>query len=172
VSVIDLAELKPHLNSTASADDEELQRTLDAAEQHVTKLCGSLTGGSTTVAAYQSGDQLVLPAVRLTGTPVVVDPDGHTVAIADRDVNLLSGIVRVPYRRRGPWRVTVATSSEMPADVRLAVLIIAAHLWETQRVPGRSTSPGFGQAAAVPTGFAIPNRAATLLAPYMLPVLA
>jgi hypothetical protein len=178
VSVVPLAEFKEQLNASAigSAGDDELQRTLDAAEQHVIRLCGPLAGG-TSVEAYLSGDQLVLPMTRLAAAPTVTDPDGRAVVLAARDVNLLSGIIRVPYRRSGPWTVAVTSSAEVPADLRLAVLIIAAHLWETQRVPGagQGGGQGFGQqsAAARPgAAWAVPNRAATLMGPYLLPTIA
>jgi hypothetical protein len=56
-----------------------------------------------------------------------------------------------------------------PAAIRLAVLIVAAHLWETQRGTAALPQPGFDQ---VPTmaggaGFAFPNRAKELLADYV-----
>lgn len=170
MSVIPLDELKQQINTTAGVDDAELQRTLDAAELHVAAVCGGF--GPSTLAARLSGDQLVLPAVRLTGVVAVRDPDGVDVTLNTDAVNLLSGIVRVPYRRAGTWAVDVTTESAMPADLRLATLIIAAHLWETQRVPG--AGQGFGQPTAARPGaaWAIPNRAATLMAPYLLPVLA
>lgn len=168
MSVISREDFKTHLNIPANVvkDDAEVQRTLDATERHVAALIGPLTTGTSTVAVYTSGQNLVLPAVRLAGTPVIVDPDGNTVSVAARDINLLSGIIRVPYARAGAWQVTVASgAATIPADVELAVLIIGKHLWDTQRVPGRGVE-------AVPAGFAIPNRAATLLEPYLLPVLA
>jgi hypothetical protein len=57
------------------------------------------------------------------------------------------------------------------------VLIIAAHLWQTQRVAGQGEArvPGFGSGGAgaapgVSVGYAIPNRAAELLETYRMPV--
>lgn len=167
MSVIALPDFKAELNQVGNVDDAELQRTLDAAEAHVAHVCGSLAGDGTTLTVHQSGGHLVLPAVRLTGITAVRDPDGNTVDLLPGSANLLSGIVRVPYRRRGTWAVDVTTSSEIPADLRLAVLIIAKHLWETQRVPGA----GRGQ-DPMPKGFAVPHRAAVLMGPYQLPVIA
>jgi hypothetical protein len=147
-----------------SPDDAELQRTLDAAESHVTKRCGPLGPTETTVTAALSGDQLVLPATRLATVAAVRDPDGQLVTLDTGATNLLSGIVRVPYRRPGFWSVDITSAQDMAgdarlADLRLATLIIAAHLWETQRVPGRAARPGFGQPADQPAlrGFAIPE---------------
>lgn len=173
MSVINLQAFKDQLNDTAAAnaDDAELQATLDAAEAHVASLCGAFGGDASTLVAHATGDQLVLPATRLTGITQVRDPDGEVVELADGAVNLLSGIVRLPYRRRGAWAVDVTTGDQIPPDLKLATLIIAAHLWETQRVPGANRG-SFGQQAPVPSGFAIPNRAATLLGPYRIPVIA
>ncbi|TKJ24361.1 head-tail connector protein [Blastococcus sp. CCUG 61487] len=176
MSVVDLADFKEHLNKPASPSDEddELQRKLDAAEAHVAKRCGPLGPSTVTVTAHLSGDHLVLPATRLATVAEVRDPAGQVVQLADGATNLLSGIIRVPYRRAGAWAIDITTTRNVATDERLAdlheaVLIIAAHLWETQRVPGRSPRPG--QAPEPPTGrgFAIPNRAATLMGPYTLP---
>lgn len=56
----------------------------------------------------------------------------------------------------------------VPASLRLAVLIIAAHLWELQRTPGARTQlyGGSGVSTPLPRGYAIPNRAVELMAPY------
>ena len=173
MSVIPLAELKQQLNGISDADDAELQRTLDAAEKHVALTCrGFGAGSNATLRAHLSGAQLGLPATRLSQATAVRDPDGRPVQLRSGATNLLAGIVRVPYRRPGAWEVDVSTADAVPPDLRLAVLIIAAHLWETQRVPG--AGPGFGQPAATRPGaaWAIPNRAATLMAPYLLPVIA
>lgn len=174
MSALSLDDLKDHLNkATTAADDAELQDTLDAAEAHVAARCGAFGGAETPVTAHLSGDQLVLPATRLASIVEVRDPDGDLVALDAGAANLLSGIVRVPYRRAGGWTVTVTRAQAIPPDLKLAVLIIAAHLWETQRVPGAGQQ-GFGQPAAARPGaaWAIPNRAATLMGPYLVPVIA
>jgi hypothetical protein len=64
-------------------------------------------------------------------------------------------------RRYGP------IPDPIPAEVRLAVLIIAQHLWETERGTGSRTDlgargPEDGEAAAL-SGFAVPRRAEQLL---------
>jgi hypothetical protein len=66
-----------------------------------------------------------------------------------------------------------AGRSDVPASIRLGVLIVAAHLWETQRRPGftSATPAGFGGSGDIPDvpvgrGFAIPARAEELFARY------
>lgn len=176
MSVVALADFKEHLNkpTEVSSEDAELQRKLNAAEALVSKRCGPLGSTAITVTAHLSGDRLVLPATRLATVAEVRDPSGQVVTLADGATNLLSGIVRVPYRRAGAWAVDITTTRDLATDERLAdlheaVLIIAAHLWETQRVPGRAARPGQPPEPQPGRGFAIPNRAATLMAPYTLP---
>lgn len=179
MSVIDLARFKEHLSEAvaANAGDAELQRTLDAAEALVAKRCGPLGAGAETLTEHAFGANLVLPRTRLQSITEVRDPDGNVVTLAPGAVNLLSGVITLPYRRVGAWQVDIPADADaaLPADLELAILIIAAHLWETQRVPGANRSAGFGQPQGTPTppvGFAIPNRAATLMAPYRAPVIA
>lgn len=176
MSAVPLGDLKKHLNITHARDDAELQNTLDAAEGWVAKYIGAgdaLGVGSRTFKVHANGCNLVLPVTRLASVESVADPDGVAVDFdADDDVNLLSGIVRVPHRRRGAWTVVASSPTTVPADIRFAVLVIAGHLWDTQRVAGQGEGnrPGFGGNTApgptVSTGYAIPNRAKTLLAPY------
>lgn len=169
MSAVPLAKLKQHVNITNDRDDAELQDTLDAAEAWVAGYIGSSFGiAQRTLTAHQSGRNLVLPAVRLGSVVSVTDPDGQPLELGPSvEVNLLSGIVRPPYRRSGPWTVEATFPESIDADLQLAVCIIAKHLWETQRVAGQPEGgrPGFSGAAqtAPSPGYAIPNRARTLL---------
>lgn len=195
MSAVDLDDLKAQLNITRSNDDGELQRTLDAAERWAGAYLGAPLGVTTrTYAVYPSGRQLVLPAIRLAAVTALTDPDGNPVDLEPFRVNLLSGVIDLPYGGEGashggrrhygitgrPWTVVAAFADTIPEDLRLAVLIIAGHLWQTQRVAGQGEGrpPGFGgtgggaPTAGGSTGFAIPNRAQTLLDPYRLPVIA
>lgn len=195
MSTVDLADMKAQLNVTHTRDDGEMQRMLNAAEGWVSAYIGGPLGGaSRTFTAYPSGRQLVLPAVHLLAVTALTDPDGNPVDLDPSRVNLLSGIIDLPYGGEGashggrrhygvtgrPWTVTATFAADIPEDLRLAVLIIAGHLWQTQRVAGQGEGrqPGFGgtgggaPTAGGSTGFAIPNRAQTLMEPYRLPVIA
>lgn len=179
MSTIPLAEFKSHLNITRATDDAELGRILDAAEAWVNHYtCGQLGGGARTVTARSLGGTfLVLPAARFSALLALADPAGNAVTPRAGSIDLLAGVIELPYCARGIWSATVEYATDVPADLRLAALVIGRHLWETQRQAGQPEGgrPGFGSynEIGVPiVGFAIPNRAVELLAPYYLPGLA
>lgn len=190
--MLTIEDLATHLEMavpTEQAKVTQMQRHLDAALRHVAAECGTaVTAGALTlpvtasasgspyVTAAGQGAALLLPAVRVTSVVSVLDPDG--VEVTPLRVDLLAGIVWVPMLRSGTWRITV-TFDDLPPDLELAVLIIAAHLYGTQRVPGMSGEPsprpGYGGTplrTGLPMGVAIPNRAAVLMSPYRLPGIA
>ena len=98
----------------------------------------------------------------------------------DPETGLLRTALGTPFY--GTYTVTYTSGrDDLPAAIRLAVLVIAEHLFETQRRPGFTTDApaGFGGADGIPDatnstpmGFAIPSRAQELLAPYMIPRIA
>jgi hypothetical protein len=171
---ISLTDLKAHLGITSNRDDGELQEMLDAAEAWTSRHIGLPVGAAThDFRVYSDSTQLLLPATGLSGDVTVTDPTG--AAVTGASVDLAAGIVRVPYRRSGTWTVTLTrpAGTGLEPDLRLAVLIIAAHLWETQRGPAPAgpladpdAVPAFG------AGFAIPNRAQDLLSGFRLPATA
>lgn len=170
LTIGDLAEHMQQSAPTEPAKVAEMQRMLDAAIERVTSECGTAAAGTATVPAPSSGgSMLLLPVVRADAVTAVVDPDGATVTPVSADP--YTGVVEVPVPRRGTWRVTVSFGSAV-ASLELAALIIAAHLYGTQRVPAASRGGPMNGQAAVPSGFAIPNRADALMAPYRLPGIA
>lgn len=168
----DVTALKPHLNIPAgqTVDDTELERTLGAAIRVVERKVGPLT--PIPVVEHHLGlalaAELVLrraPVKTLTSVEVL---GGGTVTADQYVLDAEAGIVELAGGRRlhGDYTVTYEAGwAEVPEDIELATYIIAAHLWDTQRVPGRSR-PGQPADQQPLRGFAIPNRAATLLAPY------
>jgi hypothetical protein len=178
VSVLPLDRVRAQLSPGGAA--EEMQRTLDAAEGYVAARIGRPLGATTaTYRVVPVGRRLTVPATNLTGLGVT-DPDGVPVVLEEWRVNLRSGVIELPYtsggrHRRRPFTVTVTFDPAIDPDLELATLIIAAHLWQTQRTAGQGENrpPGFGgNAPAAPVGFAIPNRAATLLERFTQPVIA
>lgn len=177
MSAIHLSEFKEHLNITGATNDGELQEILDAAEGWVRQFIGvELGAGSRTFRVRSNTGALVLSADDLAGITSVTDGEGVAVAVDDYDADLDAGIVYVPRRYRGTWTVVATFDMAIPADVRLATLIIGAHLWETQR--GAAPSPiamqdpvGDAQGYAG-MGYAIPNRARALLEPHARPAIA
>lgn len=63
------------------------------------------------------------------------------------------------------WVATKVTGTSAPSAVKLATLILVAHLWETQRGPASSPLAGDDQIVVAGWGYAIPNRVKELIAP-------
>lgn len=170
-----VADLKKHINIPAdvTADDAELGEVLDAAVELVASMVGPLESGAVTEVHRGVDSRLLvlrqMPATSLTSVSLrYATGETSALTLSDFDLDTEAGIVRLVS---GGWLagtyvvVYDAGRATLPASVRLAVLIVAAHLWETQRVPGvnRFGSP---DEPSVSRGYAIPNRAAELLAPY------
>ena len=169
-------DLTEHLNMTGDPP-EDLQLFLDAAVRVVEGRCGPLEQRPQTLRCRPNGRNLVLPATNLQAVTAVRDPAGQVVDVRAGDVNLLAGIVPVPAVRDGWWEVDVVMGgSPMPADLKLAVFVVASHLYEIKR--GRAGRPQafFGgensDTQDVPRGFAVPARAAELMRPYVIPAFA
>lgn len=184
MSLPTFTDLKAHLNITSTADDEELQDMLDAAVDIVTDIVGPFDDpASVTETHYAlSSDVLVLRKMPVGTLTAVSSRYGATttpLVLGDYELDAATGIVRAVsgYFFRGTFTVTyTAGRTDTPAAIRLACLIIAAHLWQTQRGGGslRPTFPGEEPdlSPVGVSGYAIPNRAKELLAPYMRPSVA
>ena len=178
-----IVDLKAHLNYPDPAaqddNDDELGYFLSAAIDLVEGMVGPLSPRSVTETHYAvSSDLLVLrkaPVVSLdaiTGRPWA-GTTTTTFLVSDYLLDTELGIVRSGngLRLRGDYTVTyTAGRSGLPYGISLATVIIAAHLWATQRGAGPSAMSLQGgddtAGAIVPMGFAVPNRAASLLEPY------
>jgi hypothetical protein len=180
-------DLKIHANMTSSVDDSELQDVLDAAIEVVEGLIGPLSSPGQVVETHRnvSSDVLVLKRMPVAGLVSVASRVGASstpLTLGDYELDAASGLLRTASGARfyGSYTVTYTSGREvLPAAIRLAVLIIAAHLWETQRMPMQDSGPaGFGGMDGIPDagsagrGFAIPNRAQELLQSYMSPSIA
>lgn len=167
---VSLDELTTHLTAAAVGDEQEqLQDHLDATLEWVAERVGPLTGVAQEYAVFADGRHLVLPATHLVTIVSVTDPNGRDVT--PRMVDRLAGIVHVSLAVPGEWTVTASTRAHGKA-VRLAVLIIASHLWETKRGRGaggpRAAMMATGiEPASSGSGYAIPHRAADLLRPFL-----
>lgn len=181
MSLPTIDDLKAHANITTNDDDAELADMLDAAVDVVEGIVGPLGGTSVTeVHRGVRSDCLVLrrmPVESLTAISSRSWGSESALTLADYELDADTGIVRSVYGYGfcGDYVVTyTAGRTVLPAAIRLAVLVIAAHLWQTQRGPspvGPLAEPDdtFGTPGA---GFAIPNRARELLGPYARPVIA
>lgn len=181
-----LGDLKAELNLEAAGNehDAELSDRLDAAVDVAEGIVGPLTATSVTeVHRDVNGDAIVLNRHPIIEVTAVSRRSGRTktlLPIEDFEWDADAGILRSAIGQRliGTFEVSYSAGrASIPASVRLAIVIIAAHLFGTQTRPGFSASAptGFGGADGVPdasmsggSGYAIPHRATDLLHAYRI----
>jgi hypothetical protein len=166
VYVVSMEELKTQLRRTDDADDLALRSCLASATRYVEhRVGGPVSVQSFTERHYVTGFTLIprrRPLVSVTSiTPdfgTALDPGAYT---ADTDANQI-----VFYYGIWPtWHTVVyrAGRAQPTENIKLAGLIVAQHLWETQNgFAGRRNTDDFIQTGL---GFAVPRRAEQLLAP-------
>ena len=168
-----VADLKQHINIPAdvTTDDDELGDVLDAAIELAESIVGPLTSGTVTeIHRGVSSDVLVLqqmPVGELVAVSSRVGATTTALTLGDYELDTETGMVRVAAGTRfaGTYVVEYTAGADTPsASQKLGILIIASHLWQTQRVPGVNRFGTPDEPTASP-GFAIPNRAVELLAP-------
>lgn len=179
--IMSIADAKTHLNKSKSStvNDEELRLMIIGATAIVEREIGPVVR-RTHVETHRGGRAIALSRRQvLEVTAVEYVSDGSTaVDVADVRVDGESGVLWTVngHLPDAPLRVTYVVGRPIVDDaIILAAGIIVDHLWKTQR--GHSARPGlFGQQVEQPTneeqalayyaGFALPNRAAELLAGY------
>jgi len=162
----------------ASGDDADLlDECLDSALDVVAERVGPLDNDVVTYTVRPRGASLVLPDTDLEELISVTDPSGAAVTV--QYPNLAAGVIALERPVPGPYTVAVRTRA-FTASVAPAVKIIASHLFEIHRPrafarQNRMTGGGVvelspvADEATVRRGFAIPARAADLLAPFRRP---
>lgn len=134
-----LEDVKRHLNITSTANDDELQNFLDAAEEIVRDEARQFDVGTYTETLWVDRGHVVL-----SHTPVVailsVTAPGETIAgTTFTPSGLLEGL-------RGWREVTVTYTAGRPipsARAQVATLMVAARFWESQR--GSAPALGGGE---------------------------
>jgi hypothetical protein len=171
--VVSLADVKAHLNLTATTHDEELRLFIDSATDAVEHLVGPVVKRTVVERVRAYGAAMILahvPVVSVTSIAAAIT-GGTTYEVADLS---LSGDAGLLYRLDGAsfastLNVTyVAGRAIVPPAIRLAALIIVGHLWETQRGATPAALAQGAEEAPVLAGFALPNRALELLRPFQL----
>lgn len=175
--LISLDAAKKQINASGLLDDDELRDYLDAVDDIVASKCGAMVRRSYVETVLPTGGIIALsnpPVISITsitavqtGFPVPLVSD----LVVDGPVGLLYP-ARGYYRWWGALTITyVAGRAVIPAAVNMAARIILQNLWDTQhnRSGGR---PNYGDDATPGMGFAIPKRAAELLAQYDSPSVA
>jgi hypothetical protein len=176
--LLTLADFAEHLNLRGGVPEEatkqkEMQRMLDGAIERIEAVCGPLQARQTTERIdVTRGTGLVdtWPVVRLVSARVaprvwapVGTPTAAVVAGVDQD-----GILHCQYGFTGTVLAVLEVGrSPVPQVLVEACLILAAHLYDTQRVTGSAS--GSGGDGVVLAGFAIPRRAAELMKPFLAP---
>jgi hypothetical protein len=181
---ITLEQAKEHVGIRNTEHDNELPPFLGAAAKMIAHRCGPLTAIDVVEDHRAPGDLLLLrewPVLSVTA--VTLFPAGTTVAAADFETGA-SGYVLDPdmpaltysFGLRNVRVAYTAGRSELPDDLRDAVLDLFAHLWRaSQNRVGLGQRAVFGgsnpdQDAPFPAGFAMPRRVAELIEGELRPV--
>lgn len=179
VSLLSLQDAKDMLNISQATTtyDAEIQSWIDAIEAGLERLTGGPLVNRTVVerAEICEGGAAILVRKRpLVSVTSIADPTGAAVSTADVDLDPNSGVIR--RRLAWPWwtayrwvTVTYVAGWGVPTPPAFnrAAAIILDHLWQTQHGPStRPSMAGDETGTDYGLGFAIPNRAAELLAPY------
>lgn len=162
VYVASLEELKHQLRRTDSADDLELRGHLASATRYVEKRLGGPVSVQTFTERHLVTGPSIVPRRRPLVSVTSITPDLGSALTSDAyvvDTDLNQIILRYGAIA---WYTLVYTAglAQVSENAKLAGLIIAQHLWETQNGGG-----GRRTQDTVPSGlgFAIPRRAAEML---------
>lgn len=165
VYVASLEEFKAQINRTDSTDDIELRGHLASSTRYVEyRIGGPVSVQSFTERHFIVGDT-VIPRCRPLVAVTSITPDFGTALpasayVADTGVNQIF----LYYPVLPAWHTLVYMAGQaLPAEnIKLAGLIVAQHLWETQNgFAGRRNADDMIQTGM---GFAVPRRAEQLLA--------
>lgn len=165
MSVVTLAEAKTHLNITASTYDTELQAFIDRCEAAIGRQVGPLAAAATTVQVAGGGSVLLLSTTPVISLTSVTDSSGSALTVGDLHATT-DGVVSWSAGTGcfgSPWYTVVyqAGRSTLPDDLKLAVLEMVRHAWQTQRGPT-------AQSDAIPgRAYSFPVRVNELIAPHL-----
>ena len=185
MSLPTLTDLKAETNIPSTTDDDELQVKLDQAVAVVEGMIGPVDSPTLVTETHYnvSSDVLVLKRTPVASLVSVSSRYGAVttpLTVTDYELDPELGLLRIASGARfwGTYTVSYTVGyDDLPADLSGAIVLIAAHLWETQRGTAPSALAlqdpnGFGDVPSPGLGFAIPNRAKELLAPYLRPSVA
>lgn len=163
VLVASMEEFKQHLNRTDIADDLELRTHLTAATDWVEDTIGGPVAPTTYTETHCDVAGSIVPRKRPLISVTSITPYLGTALTSDAyraDTDL--GVIFLRWSTAGEYTLIYrAGLMAIQERVKLAGLIVAAHLWETQNgFAGRRNADDFTQAGL---GFAIPRRAVQLL---------
>jgi hypothetical protein len=182
VSVLSLQDAKDHLNiaQATTTYDQEIASKVATIQASLEKMTGGPIITRTVTERVQVGSGYRTLCVRqrplVSVTSITDVSSGVALDTSDVELDTNAGIVRrklgLPFLGRG-WVFTVVYTAgwgtAVPAAFGEAARIILEHLWQTQHGPAVRPVLGGEEEVTLPGwGFAIPNRAAELLAPYAI----
>lgn len=169
MTLLSLTDAKAALNITSDAYNDELQDYIDGAVAAVEFICGPAESEEVSEVVQATA------AIGLTRTPVLAvtsvtgDLFGARV-LSDLHIDLYAGVIRtregVTPLVRDTYTVVYTTGrAAIPPAMKQAAKVILKHQWSTQRGPAAKATTADG--SYVPGfGFAVPNAALQMLAPY------
>ncbi|MFI6332919.1 hypothetical protein ACIBBG_32010 [Micromonospora chersina] len=164
---VTLGDLKKQLNRALddTSDDDEMTLHLNAAIEAVEGKVGPLTVQTFTEQHRPPGRWVSLDRRPLVSVTSVTTADGGVLQLADDALDEDAATVQLPVAggRRPHTIVYQAGRAKAPAAHKLAVLIIAQHLWNAQHGGGGRVMPGDEPIMVPGISFAIPMRAAELI---------
>ena len=186
--IVSLADVKFHLNKTDNDDDTELQYFIDAATPLVEDIAGPVIPQTKT--EYYSGgvSSLVVNSLPIISVTSVTETYGQTnyslteISLGSSNSNFAftvdystGNIVRRSFNAEALFPtgtnnvkvVYVTGRATIPANIRLATLMLIQHLWSTSQLNRNGSRPTLGgdDSFTVGAGFAVPNRVRELLQP-------
>jgi hypothetical protein len=166
VYVVSLEEFKAQLRRTDDADDVALRSYLASATRYVEYRIGGPVSVQTFTERHFVTGYTLIPRRRPLVAVTSITPDFGTVLTsaaytADTDM----GQIVFYYGIWPTWHTLVYTAgrAQPTENIKLAGMIVAQHLWDTQNgFAGRRNADDFVQTGF---GFAVPRRAEELLIP-------
>jgi hypothetical protein len=172
-AIVSLADARAHLNMTATTNDEELRRFVEAATDFIEGRIGPVvrrTIAKTVIPGADGRLYLNGPAISLT-TITAAYGSGGTYTVGDYYLDTGNGVVHPPYYGSTftlPVTVTyVGGRVIVPPAIRQAALDYIKWLWESQR--GATALPLPGGEFGVATSATVPWKITQALEPYKMP---
>lgn len=172
MSVTTLVEAKAYLNLSTTQHDTEVQLFIDRAEALVAERCGPLVAAPRSGRYTAGSGGLALPVYPIRSLTSVTPVGGGTaLTVGDLYPND-AGVVEMDDGSDFPagrydvaWTAGhAADAATVPADLKLGVLELIRHLWDTQRGASRTRTDAGTPGAA----YIFPYRVEQALAPFTM----
>jgi hypothetical protein len=170
--VASMEELKAELNRVDSFDDADLRSRLFAATEWV--IGGPLSVQTFTEQLNFCGGDVIVPIFRPLVSVTSLTPDqGSAIDSSGYVADTRLGVIRLRWQLGYGLYTLVyraGLASVVSERVKEAGLIVAKHLWQTRNGGGGRQSPD--ELVMTGLGFAVPRRAAEMLAKDNIPGIA